>query len=250
MIPLTIRKLIPHQLRPSTYLTHLTRQRTGCRVRQGPFAGMHYTDRSICSTYIPKLLGIYERELAFFIEQICDARPGLIVDVGAAEGYYAVGLAIRNPQARVVAFEIEENGQNAISEMARLNNVTERIAVHGKCESWDLQAVLSSEVSSVVVCDVEGYEEKLLDMGSVPSLRHAKMLVELHDFAVPGITETLKRRFNETHVIQVIYEEKRSRSEFPWRPFWTFFLPSSSIDRAVSERRSVKMAWLWMTPIK
>jgi precorrin-6B methylase 2 len=209
---------------------------------------MHYADCSVCSTYIPKLLGIYERELSPCIETICADQPRLIVDVGAAEGYYAVGLAMRNPQARVIAFEIEEKGRAALLDMARKNSVADRIEVRGKCEPPDLQAALSNQSSPVVICDVEGYELTLLNPETVPGLRQAAMLVELHDFMVPGTTETLLRRFNKTHSIMHIKEVGRSRAEFPWRTFRIMFFPHSSLERAVSELRDAKMSWLWMNP--
>ena len=104
-----IRRIVPERYRPIGYLTHLVRQRTDCKVRLGPFAGMRYVSNSIGGAYLPKLLGIYERELTQVMEAACARQPRLIVDIGAAEGYYAVGLALRNPQATVIAFEAEEN---------------------------------------------------------------------------------------------------------------------------------------------
>ncbi|MEI9962769.1 MAG: hypothetical protein WDM76_17125 [Limisphaerales bacterium] len=118
MIASLLRKIIPDRFRPVGYLTHLTQERTGRQVRSGFFVGMRYGSNSVGSAYLPKLLGIYERELAAQMEGICASRPGLIVDVGAAEGYYAIGLARRNPQAHIVAFEMEPHGQSALREMA------------------------------------------------------------------------------------------------------------------------------------
>lgn len=248
MIDKILRALIPQRLRPIGYLTSLTRERTGCAVRQGPFAGMAYVKVSQGSAYIPKLLGIYERELAPQVEALVGRNPRLIVDVGAAEGYYAVGLARRLPQARVIAYEMEPGGQTALRDMAKLNRVDNRLDVRGKCEPSDLDAALADEPAPVVVCDVEGYEEKLLDPVAVPALKRAAILVELHDFIIPRITETLKERFGHTHRIEHIWQESRHRDEFPWKTSGTRLLPKSYLDWAVSEWRPVKMAWLYMEP--
>ena len=97
-----LRRVVPARCRPIGYLDHLARRRTAGLVHAGPFAGMRYVDRSVGSCFIPKLLGTYERELAPKIERICRRQPGLVVDVGAAEGYYAVGLAMRIPEARII----------------------------------------------------------------------------------------------------------------------------------------------------
>jgi len=225
-----LKRLIPARWRPIGYLLHLTRTRSAGRVRSGP------------------LLGIYERELAAEVESICQRNSGLIVDVGAAEGYYAVGLAVRNPQAKVIAFEMEPKGQAALREMSALNQVTKRVEVRGKCEPADLVAALGNTAYPVVICDVEGYEARLLDPQLVPALARARILVELHDFIVPGITEVLQKRFSETHRIKQIWQEPRSRAEFPWRTIGTTLMPKSYLDWSVSEWRPVRMAWLWMEP--
>ena len=247
-INLFLKRLIPARYRPIGYLLHLTRSRTKGRVCSGPFAGVRYVEDAVGSAYIPKLLGIYESELAAEVEGICLRQPGLIVDIGAAEGYYAVGLAVRNPQAKVVAFEMEAKGQAALREMSELNQVTPRVEVRGKCEPRDLAEVLDHHPEPVVVCDVEGYEEKLLDPQMVPALTKATVLVELHDFIIPGITDELKKRFQSTHCIKHIWQEPRSRAQFPWRTFGTALLPKSYLDWCVSEWRPVRMAWLSMEP--
>lgn len=248
MVGNLLRKLIPERFRPIGYLTHLARQRTGGAVRQGPFAGMRYIQDSQGSAYIPKLLGIYERELTPQVEALITRAPDLVVDVGAAEGYYAVGLARRLPQSLVVAFEMEPRGQAALLEMALLNGVSASVKVRGKCEPADLAAALGDGSNAVLVCDVEGYEERLLDPAAVPALKRTAILVELHDFIIPNITETLKRCFGDTHRITHIWQEPRSRAEFPWRTMGTALLPKSYLDWAVSEWRPVRMAWLWMEP--
>jgi hypothetical protein len=203
---------------------------------------------SIGSAYIPKLLGIYESELAEEVESICSRKPDLIVDIGAAEGYYAVGLAVRNPSARVVAFETQATGQADLREMARLNRVSSRVEIRGKCEPTHLREVLTQSNAPSIVCDVEGYEDKLLDPQAVPTLIKAAILVELHDFIVPGITESLRARFAATHRIAYISQQSRSREQFPWRTLRTRLLPKSYLDWSVSEWRPVPMAWFWMVP--
>ena len=243
-----IRKIVPGHIRPIRYLAHLTRKNTNLRVRSGPFKEMRYVGHSVGSAYIPKLLGIYERELAPQVEEICTQGPSLIVDIGAAEGYYAIGLATRNPRAQVIAFEMEEAGRLLLDEMARLNEVADRVDIRGKCEPHDLQQVLAGTNNPVIVCDVEGYEEALLDPAAVPALRGGTILVEMHDMVLPGITEKLQARFVATHQISRIWQEARSRTEFPWKTLGTRLLPNSYIEWAVSEWRPAKMSWLWMKP--
>jgi hypothetical protein len=243
-----VRRIVPAKWRPVGYLMQLVQRKSQCTVISGPFAGVRYLNDSIGSAYIPKLLGIYERELSQCVEKICDSRPETIIDIGAAEGYYAVGLAIRNPRAKIIAFEMEQRGRDALIEMGALNGVSNRLDVRGKCEPADLAAVLTDPESTVIVCDVEGYEKILLDPAAVPALSRSSILVELHDFLVPGARETLNERFQQTHQIEHIWQESRSSADFPWRTMGTRLLPKSYLDWAVDEWRPVRMDWLWMVP--
>ncbi len=197
---------------------------------------------------LPKLLGIYEKELAPCMEQACQARFPLIVDVGAAEGYYAVGLAMRNPETRVVAFEMQERERSELTEKARLNEVSPRIELRGKCEPADLEAALSGSTRSFVICDTEGYESKLLDPALVPSLAGATILVELHEFVVPGVGAQIEQWYADTHRISRIWQEDRNAGDFPFTSAFARFLPEAYFRWAVGESRPERMSWLWLEP--
>ncbi len=78
----------------------------GPTIAAGPFAGMRYLDASSGSVLGAKLLGCYEAELHGVVREVCAMQPDVVVDVGAAEGYYAAGFARFPANApRVVAFE-------------------------------------------------------------------------------------------------------------------------------------------------
>lgn len=248
MIANVIRRVIPKRFRPIGYLEHLVYSRTAGCLPCGPFAGTRYITSSVGSALVPKLLGIYERELNSCIEQACALKFPLIVDIGAAEGYYAVGLARRNPQARVVAFEMEAKGQSALKQMAGLNGVNGRLDIRGKCELANLQEVLGAAERSLVLCDTEGYEDILLNPESVSALQSAHLLVEMHDFILPGVTERVTKRFARTHKVERIWQEPRTRADFPYQTLGTVLLPKRYLDWAVSEWRPVRMSWLWMCP--
>jgi hypothetical protein len=245
------RKIIPAQFRPTGYLENLVRARTNGRIPCGPFVGMRYSRDAACNAHIhiPKLLGVYERELNPYIEQACALNFLLIVDVGAAEGYYAVGMALRNPTARVIAFEMDATARAALAEKVRLNDVGNRVEIRGKCEPDDLERVLADTPRPYVICDAEGDEAVLLDPATVPSLQRAWILVELHEFIERGITEKIRERFVVTHKIAHIWQQKRTITDFPFKDFYTRWLPESYLRWAVSESRPERMAWFWLEPI-
>lgn len=248
MIGDLLRRTVPKRFRPIGYLEHLAEQSSHGRVAGGPFAGMRYIRNSVGSAYVPKLLGMYERELNSAIEEACAVDVPLIIDIGAAEGYYAVGLAMRNLKARVIAFEMEEKGRAALGKMTLLNGVDDRVEIRGKCEVADLRSALAGADRALVVCDAEGYEEVLLQPNEVPELASTYVLAEMHDFISRGITERVTERFTPTHRVERIWQEPRARAEFPCRTLGTMLLPRRYLDWAVSEWRPERMSWLWMVP--
>lgn len=248
MIARLLRTLVPARFRPIGYLEHLVRARNDARVRQGPFQGMRYADRACGSAYIPKILGIYERELNTCVEQAVSLRLPLIVDVGSAEGYYAVGMALRNPEARVIAFEMEPDSRDALRRTVELNDAAARVDVRGKCEPEDLRAALADAERALVICDAEGYEDVLLRPQKIPALARTWLLVETHEFVSVRITERVAARFRETHEVRRITQEPRHRSDFPYRTLGTALLPGRYLDWAVDEWRPETMSWLWMEP--
>ena len=126
-----LRRAIPKSLQFEPYMTDWVMRETNCVVRTGPFQGMKYIGKSTSSVLIPKLLGIYERELHPVIEYATSRPFQTIVDIGAAEGYYCVGLARRMPQTRVVAYEMDEAGRQRLKELAGLNHVSDRLEIRG-----------------------------------------------------------------------------------------------------------------------
>ena len=195
-------------------------------------------------------MGTYEQELHQVIEEACSLNIDHIIDIGAAEGYYAVGMAFRFPNAKVTAFEMEQSGRAAVAELAKVNQVEDRINILGKCEGKDLAQALSNSKQSLVICDVEGDEDTLLDIKKVAGLKNAYILVELHDFIKRGISVEIRRRFRASHSIEEIWQLSRSLSDFPFKTIQTVLLPSVYIENELNEFRCERVRWFWMKPLR
>jgi hypothetical protein len=139
-------------------------------------------------------------------------------------------------------------GRGALRAMAALNGVQNRVAVHGRCEPADLGASLREGEKCIVICDVEGYEDVLLDPVRVPALARTPILVELHEFILAGIGRRIRERFSATHRIYEILQTDRSTGDFPWPKSYAGLFPKRYILWAVGEHRPARMSWLWMEP--
>lgn len=211
--------------------------RHGLKVQSGPFAGMEYIAQATGSALVPKLVGSYEQELHDIVREILRTPYTTIVDVGCAEGYYAVGLARALREAKVIAFDTDSRAQRLCRMTAERNGVSNRVQVAGRCDAATLQPLLTNR--ALVISDCEGYERDLLDLERAPGLRHTNILVELHDAVSPGLTPALLARFANTHDAQLIDSAARNGCDYACLDF----LPVERRQLAVSEFRPLRQQW-------
>jgi hypothetical protein len=172
-------------------------------VKHGPFKGMRYPRaESVGSSILPKLLGSYEHEIAPLIEQLCCKQFTEVVDIGCAEGYYAVGLAMRMADVKVLAFDTDYDARRVCREMAALNNVSERVAVGALCDQTKLLSLPLTE-KALIISDCEGYEKLLFTEETSAFLAKHELLIEVHDFIDPTISEHLRMVLQSTHKLTV-----------------------------------------------
>lgn len=184
-------------------------------VKHGPFQGMKYPESSsFGSTLLPKLLGSYEKELHPLIEEICQTEYSQIIDIGCAEGYYAVGLALRIPTAKIFAYDIEPYAQELCKNMALKNGVGNRVEI-GDFFTEETIRNFSFNGKSLVFCDCEGYEKELFNQDSIPFLTSCDLLIELHDCYDITISSYIAALFKETHeqiYVESIDDIKKART--------------------------------------
>jgi hypothetical protein len=228
---------------------YLVRAASRNRVVAGPFRGMRLRLSDLSSRHLlGYLLGSQERELHEVIERIVERRYATIVNVGAADRYYTIGLALRAPTSRVETFEAVPELHPGIDRSARLNGVSDRLATFGRCDTDALRASLQrAEAPALIVMDIEGGEIDLLDLQAVPELAHADILVETHDQFVRNATDTLIERFWQTHNAECYTAQLRILGDFPpgflsILPRW---LPRLAVD-LMDERRPGVQRWLFL----
>ena len=241
---------LPWRFRPIGIDHRAVVSRSRLQIMTGPFRGMKYLGEAHESVLPPKLLGCYERELHPVFEAYRAEPLDLVIDVGAAEGYYAVGVVFSGLASRAIAYEALPEGADLLRKVARLNRVDDRVSVNGLCRPEDLQAELAvaNPKRTLVIVDVEGAEDLLLDPARVPALADTSILVELHDFIVAGVTERIRERFRATHTIVRFDQQERTLSENLCQTWLVRQLPTSIRLRILSEKRARPMHWFWMRP--
>jgi hypothetical protein len=214
------------------------------RVMTGPFKGLLFPREAYASAIVPCVLGVYEKELHGVVETLCVRSADLIVDIGAGEGYYSIGMALRNPQARHVAFEMFKPARHILNRTAAANGITMRFEARGACTVPELRKVLAGARNAVIICDCEGAEDLLLDPMAVPELQRAAILVELHDHFCPGVSARIRERFAPTHRVEQFDTVERTAGDVPPGVRMT----DAQIAELLSEHRGIEQSWFFLDP--
>ena len=214
----------------------------GTVVQQGPLQGLDFVSSSSEGCHIAKIIGCYEQPLHPYIYQAIEANYDVVVNVGCAEGYYAVGLALKMPQTKSFAFDVDTAAQEACALLAKKNNVEDRIQIKDRFDTNSLTQFRDQNV--LVICDIEGEEETLLDPATMPELSEVDIIVESHECIRKGVTDLLKSRFEQSHDITRV-DDNGSRS-LESLPPW--FSKMEHLDQLLAtwEWRSGPTPWLVM----
>jgi hypothetical protein len=222
-------------------LRPLASAQVGDKVAGGVFAGMRLLPRAAEGCVVPKLLGCYEAAVQPYLRILAAARPEVVLNIGCAEGWYAVGMARLLPGVVVHAFDIDPSAQALCSEMAALNGVADRVRVGGSFCQEHFAAFAGQ--NALVLCDIEGAELALLDPEAAPALCGFTLIVEAHDGHAP-ISATLAARFTPTHDVTLLEGVHHTFDLPPW------FATLPEIDWLLStwEMRRHATPWLLMRP--
>jgi len=214
----------------------------GAKIMQGPFAGMEYLTVATEGALAPRLIGTYESELHPYLAEFAAEGLDCVIDVGCAEGYYAVGLARLMPQVTVHAFDIQAKARAACAELAARNGVSDRVVIGEQFEPTGFEAFKGRRC--LVLVDIEGAEDDLLRPDLSPALADMDLIVETHDVYRKDVLERLIERFSPTHEIVRIDPQPKTL------PLPDFLHGAGHLDQllAVWEFRHRATPWLVMTP--
>jgi len=214
---------------------------TGGRVSSGPFRGLQlrpevgWGDGDLCA----KLLGAYEHELHEILGAwLAQPRPSLVI--GAAEGYYAVGLARAAP---VWAWEPRPDLVEIMQRTWLDNPGLHALTPSTHCEPHQVQAQAQDLVRCRVFMDCEGAEAEYLARPDVWP-RATEFLVESHDCFRPGIGDHLIQTWQATHECTRIW----SRAWDVWAVPGLEHLTDLERVVMITEQRPQRSSWIHMRP--
>jgi len=154
-------------------------------VGYGPLKGLKLMDDAWWGApdKASMLLGIYEQEL---LETLCSkplTERSFFIDIGAADGYYGIGLVMAGLYKKSFCFEISDKGRQTILENARLNRVSEKVEVFGAADNTLVNQLPQGCMDdAVILVDIEGGEFDVLDEEFLRASQNAYILIEIHNW--------------------------------------------------------------------
>jgi len=217
-------------------------------VRHGVFRGLKYPmEKSVGSVLIPKLLGSYEQELQPLLQRLIPQNYSEIVDIGCAEGFYAIGLGRLFPASKIFAYDTNPEGLRLCRLMAQANQVENRLVTGSFCDAMALQNLPLTR-RALVVSDCEGYEKHLFTTKTVRKLNTHDVLIEVHDFVDITISAQLREAFQATHDLEIIQsvDDIKKAQTYEYPELAAFDLSQRKL--LLAEHRPSIMEWFYFSP--
>ncbi len=216
-------------------------------VDRGPFKGMslgkkiHWGKADVAS----KIFALYESELLDIISRNSFTS---LINLGAADGYYPIGMLMHNMVNHAYCFEENPLGKKFILENAELNNIKGAISIYGRADAKFYKQLPEGIAggNNLLLCDIEGGEFELFTADVVQAFSQSTFIIEIHGFKfINGAErkEALIELFNN-HNVEIIKSQPKQWSDIPQ------IIALNDNDRALvcSEGRRVLGEWLVATP--
>lgn len=219
------------------------------RVIYGPFKGMKLNPNSYLSKYILAnfALGSYENKVQTELENFSKKyQHDVFIDVGGADGLFAIGVLVNSMFKKTIVFELEQRGQKAILENAKLNSVSDKIEINGMADYDSLSKVISSNPNSVLLMDIEGAEFDIFNKDLLYKMSKIPFIIEIHCFKDGDQKKynELKNLIKLTHDFKVLNNDKQELSSHVHLKDFT------DMQKALvlTERRTIRAEWLVCEP--
>lgn len=234
------------------YLSQFLREKTDSTVQRGILKGYqigpsHWAEAAV-GAY---LLGTYEVQVCALLDRLA-APERVLIDIGAADGLYGVGLVAVGAFARSVCFEADDTARTNLRALVDMLGLSDKVTILGKAEPDSFGSLLATSGVSldgaVVLCDIEGAEFNLLTPALLQTLSRCHVIVETHGFLIPedngkALADLMERAGRDFHV-HTVKDGLRDMRGIPLLEDWS----DADVWSICMEGRKRMMTWLYLVP--
>ena len=195
------------------------RQHYQSRIAYGPFKGMILSQDAHWGSadHGTMILGLYEKEILNELSTLANTKSSFI-DLGAADGYYGLGVLASGLFCNSYLFEITEKGRDVIKANAELNNIKHGYTILGEAEEDFYNQIPDENLNnSIVLVDIEGAEYRVFTELTFQKIKNSTIIIEIHEHLHNDAADKIKKLIQnaaKTHNCKRISTGSRDLSVF------------------------------------
>lgn len=188
-------------------------------IAYGPFKGLKLVEDAHWGSADlgGMILGLYEQEVLHELSGPGGQRRTFI-DLGAADGYYGLGVLVGGLFEKSYCFEITEKGRAVIARNATLNGLQDRVTILGEAKpDFHTQVAPEDLADALLLVDIEGAEFDIINAETFKAFAKSTVIIEIHEW-YPDIQQRLERLLHHaaaTHTARRFSTGARDLSQFP-----------------------------------
>jgi 16S rRNA G966 N2-methylase RsmD len=166
------------------YLTKRLKLQSKNLVQSGAYKDMKIGDIAWSEyDYCPKIIGVYENEVQ---NELLKTNCKYIVNLGAGEGYHAIGQILSGTKEQAICFELSKTSRKFLNTNSKINNIENKIKIFEKANNNYLD-YLQEKISDidfkecVFLIDIEGDEFNIINNKNLETLKESKLIIEFHE---------------------------------------------------------------------
>ena len=222
-------------------------------VIYGPYKGMFFSENNHwgIGDLGPKIIGLYEFEVQNkLIDLVSNFKIENFVNIGAAEGYHAIGIAKKTRIQNFVLYEIDKKGQEILKENILKNELKKNIKIENEANLnsiYELNKKLDFS-KTLFLIDIEGFELELFNDEILGLLKNSFLIIENHRFLLSKTKQIkyqeLVNKFDDSFNVELVSNTGRNISQINE----ISNLSENELMMISSESRPKMMEWFVLTP--
>ena len=157
-----------------------------------------------------KIYGFYENKIQ---QKLKDINNPILIDIGAADGFFAIGSLKSKICEFCYAFEETKKSRENLSKTAKINNVQKKLSIIGKVTKDNFFTLLPSKINFsevTILCDIEGGEFDFFSDEILATIRCSNIIIEIHKNHNKNLEIDLLERVKKYFDVSVIIDNDKN----------------------------------------
>jgi hypothetical protein len=234
-------------LRKRSLTKRIIKEFNSKKILNGPYKSVNIEYKNWrCDTHLPKLLGIYEKEVQKEIILLSKKfKLKYLVNFGASDGYHIISLIKKKYFQYGYAFEIDKIAKNNLISNVYNNKLKRKIKVFNNANFIDVFNNLNSHQlkKTLFLVDIEGGEYSIFNIKDLKKLKSSFFIIEIHK-TLENNCKTYESYLKKYFKIKIIDQSERNPHEI--KKLKNFDDNDKFI--MMSETRPYEMKWFLLYP--